>query len=207
VLFSLTGIFGYFTRISTIVVWFTTINLQNRIYSTNTGGDLLLNILLFYLIFISDGKNYRNIELDKIKNVFDNFFSLLCKIQLVIVYFISSIYKVLSPEWLDGTALQRILFVNEYSLPFIINSINNFGLLLYFSTWIILAYQILFPIVLIKNNKTNYLLIIGVTLHLAIALVMGLFNFSLIMIISYVLFIPTKHLKKIPLANFLSSKK
>jgi hypothetical protein len=191
------GMLGYFTRISTIIVWFTPINLQTRIYSTNTGGDLLLNILLFYLIFISDGKNYRNIELDKIKNVFDNFFLLLCKIQLVIVYFVSGIYKVLSPEWLDGTALIRILFVNEYSLPIISKSINNFGMVLYCSTWFVLGYQILFPLVLIKNNKINYLLIIGVTLHLAIALVMGLFNFSLIMIISYVLFIPTKDLKKI----------
>ena len=59
VLFSVAGVLGYFTRISTMVVWFTTINLQNRIYSGNTGGDLLLNILLFYLIFISDGRKLK----------------------------------------------------------------------------------------------------------------------------------------------------
>jgi hypothetical protein len=207
IFFSTLGFIGCFQRLSTFVVWFTTINLQNRIYSTNTGGDLLLNILLFYLIFISDSRKLKNVELEKLKNVFDFFFSKLCKVQISIVYFISALYKVISPEWLDGSALERILFVNEYSLPEISKIVSNYSLLFKLLTWLILAYQILFPMVLIKNNKTNYILIIGVTLHLAIALVMGLFNFSLIMIISYVLFIPTNHLKKIPLANFLISKK
>jgi len=206
VLFSVLGVFGYFTRISTMVVWFTTINLQNRIYSSNTGGDLLLNILLFFLIFISDGRKLKNVELEKIKNSIDYFFINLCKFQLIIVYFISALYKVTCNEWLDGTAIARILFVNEYSLPIISNAACNCSMLFKIITWFILAYQILFPFVLIKSNKVSYLLFIGVFVHAGIALFIGLFNFSLIMIISYVIFIPTKQLKEFSLAKFLIAK-
>lgn len=206
VLFSVAGILGYFTRISTMVVWFTTINLQNRIYSGNTGGDLLLNILLFYLIFISDGRKLKNDELEKIKNSIDFCFINLCKFQLIIVYFISALYKVTCNEWIDGTALARILFVNEYSLPIISDVASAYSTLFKIITWLILAYQILFPLVLIKSNKVSYLLMIGILFHVGIALFMGLFNFSLIMIISYVIFIPTYHLKEFSLAKFLVAK-
>jgi hypothetical protein len=42
--------------------------------------------------------------------------------------------------------------------------------------------------------------------HAGIALFIGLFNFSLIMIISYVIFIPTNQLKEFSLAKFLIAK-
>lgn len=197
-LFSVVGIIGYYTRVSTFIVWFTTINLQNRIYSTNTGGDLLLNILLFYLIFISDGRKLKNVELEKIKNSIDYFFYNLCKFQIVIVYFISALYKVTCIEWLDGSALERILFVNEYSLPGISKIVSNYSFLFELLTWLILAYQILFPLVLLKSNKVNYLIFLGILFHVGIALIMGLFNFSLIMIISYVLFVQVNQIEKLP---------
>ena len=203
ILFSILGLLGYFTRLSTFLVWCTTINLQNRIYSTNTGGDLLLNILFFYLIFVSDGKSYRNIELEKIRNTIDYFVSFLCKSQIVIIYLISAIYKVSCAEWLNGTALQRILFVKDYSLPIVSQAANNYSFIFALLTWIILLYQLLFPLVLIKSNKTNYFLFIGVLMHLGIALFMGLFNFSIIMIFSYVLFVPLSRLEKLPLLKKL----
>ena len=115
-------------------------------------------------------------------------------------------YKVTCNEWLDGSAIARILFVNEYSLPIISNAASNYSMLFKIITWFILAYQILFPLVLIKSNKVSYLLFIGILFHAGIALFIGLFNFSLIMIISYVIFIPNNQLKEFSLAKFLIAK-
>ena len=115
--FAFIGLLGFYPRISAFLVFFTTINLQNRIYSTITGGDMLLCLMLFYLSFISDGKKLKNENLNQIQNAFDRIFTWLCKFQLITVYAFSAIFKLQSTDWINGSALQHILLIDEYSFP------------------------------------------------------------------------------------------
>ncbi len=182
------GLFHIFPRLCALLVWYCTINLSNRVYLSNTGGDLLVNILLFYLIFISPQQKKNTGQYDPIINTFDNTFILACKLQVVLVYAVSAIYKYTQPEWLNGSALYYILNMNEFTLPLVKQEVVHFPFLSSICTWIVMVYQSLFPILIfIKGAKRN-LIICGILVHVGIAVVMGLFNFSLVMICCYLLF-------------------
>jgi len=189
------GLFNFLPRIMTFVVFFTTINLQNRIYSTLTGGDYLLCLLLFYLSFISDGRTSKNKYVQEITNVSDHTFILLCQLQVLILYAISAIYKWQSTEWVQGIALQKILLIDEYSIPVLQNMVCAFPFVFKLFTWMALLYQTLFPVFIFSKKLKNYTILVGILFHLFIAFAMGLFNFSLVMICCYTLFydFKTKH--------------
>lgn len=187
-LFSFAGLFGFIPRISSFVVFFTAVNLQNRIYATTSGGDILAYILLFYLSFVSGNKELKNPDLNQIQNAFNRAFIFLCYFQVILVYAVSAVYKLLSPEWISGSALCSILSVSEYSLPFLQNNIDSLSGILKVCTWLTLLYQLLFPLLIFNRRIKNYLLAGGVVLHLGIALAMGLLNFSLVMVCCYALF-------------------
>ncbi len=182
------GLMGFLPRLMTFIVFFTTINLQNRIYSTLTGGDYLLCLMLFYLSFISDGRRQKNKYVEEITNVSDRTFILLCQLQVLIVYAVSAIYKWQSLEWVQGVALQKILLIDEYSIPALQSIVCVYPLTFKFLTWSALLYQTLFPLVIFSKKLKKYLIITGIIFHLFIAIAMGLFNFSLVMICCYVLF-------------------
>ncbi len=186
--FAFIGLFGFYPRISAFVVFFTTINLQNRIYSTISGGDILLCLMLFYLSFISNGKKLKSENLNQIQNACDRIFICLCKMQLLIVYSVSAIYKLQSPQWLDGSALQHILLIDEYSFPTLQHLVCNMPLVFKLLTWLTLLYQIVFPFLIFVKRVKNYLLLSGILFHLFIAFAMGLFNFSMVMICCYAVF-------------------
>ena len=196
---SFAGLMGFLTRISTFLVFFTTINLQNRIYSTITGGDMLLCLLLFYLSFISDGKKTKNKYLEQIKNMSDHTFILLCQIQVLMVYAISALYKWQNPEWLQGIALQKILMIDEYSFPLLQYGVCAFPFVFKLFTWITLLYQTMFPFLIFSKKAKRYVLFTGLVFHLFIAVGMGLFNFSLVMVCSYALFYDFKIKEEIAL--------
>lgn len=202
VLFAVIGLLGFFPRMSSFVVFFTTINLHNRIYSTISGGDTLFSLMMFYLSFISDGKGLKNENLDQIQNAFDKIFTALCKMQLVVVYLVSALYKLQSPEWINGTALQHIISVDEYSLPFIQSLACSAPFLFKLFTWCALLYQTLFPFMVFVKRVKNYFLVTGVIFHLIIGFGMGLLNFSLVMICCYALFYDFKSKEEIPRAAF-----
>ncbi len=192
------GLFNFLPRLMTFLVFFTSLNLQNRIYSTLTGGDYLLCLLLFYLSFVSDGRKSKNTYLQEITIISDRTFILLCQLQVLIVYSVSAVYKWQSAEWVQGIALQKILLIDEYSIPSLQNTVCNFPLLFKTLTWAALLYQTLFPILIFLKKAKKYVIIAGVLFHLCIAVAMGLFNFSLVMVCCYVLFydFKTKHLEE-----------
>ncbi|MGZ3865035.1 MAG: hypothetical protein ACXVC6_13450 [Bacteroidia bacterium] len=188
ILFAGIGLLGFIPRISSFLVFFTTVNLQNRIYPTITGGDVLLFLMLFYLSFVSSGKKIKNENLNHLQNAFDRIFIFLIKVQLIIVYAVSAIYKLKSPQWLDGTAVQQILLINEYSFPALQKVVCAVPLIFKLLTWLTLLYQIAFPVLIFVKPVKNYLLVSGLIFHLFIAFGMGLLNFSLVMACCYAVF-------------------
>ncbi len=202
-LFSFIGLLGFYPRLSTFLVFFATINLQNCIYSTVSGGDVLLCLMLFFLIFISNEKELKNKFLNDIQNASDTIFILLCKMQVVLIYAVSAIYKLQSPEWLDGSALQQILLIDEYSFPALQGLVCSIPFVFKILTWSALLYQILFPFLIFMKRIKRHVILTGLLFHLFIALGMGLFNFSFVMICCYVLFLDFN--KKAPRESLILS--
>ncbi len=170
------------------LLWFSVLNIHNKIYPTLTGGDLLLNQLLFFNCFLA--KTYRTDSgtQNAFSTCFHNFGVLAIIIQVCFVYFIAALSKLYSNDWLSGTATANLGMVNHFNLfsgPIIKNEILNYCI-----NFIVLAYQLTFPFLIWVNTFKKLLLFLGIFMHLYIAFITGLVGFGMIMIIAYIYFWP-----------------
>ncbi len=179
------------------LIWFFVLNIFNKIYPTLTGGDYLLNQLLFFNIFISDKFTSHTVPLfmekkNKMKICAHNFSVLAVIIQICLVYFTSAITKLGNMDWRHGKAVIMASEVNHFTLPFISHNIDSIAILLVFFNFLVLIYQLLFPLLIWVNKIKKPFIILGILMHLYIAFVMGLVSFGLIMILTYIYFWPAK---------------
>ena len=186
--FCLVGFGSKLPRIIAFIIWFLVINLNNRVYAINTAGDSLINIFLFYLIFFGAEKKYKNNLLNSLSNSFSGYAVLFCLIQVLVVYFFSAWYKWQDTDWIRGEAVYYILQLPQYSNFSIVYSLVQLPFISYILTYSVLLYQSLFPVLIFFPATKKSMILIGITIHLAIAFFMGLYFFSAIIIISYVLF-------------------
>jgi len=192
ILFLILGLLRIFPIISSMAVYFFTVNLFLRGSLMFTGGEVLINFLLFYMMFIHRAeKDHRSYFF---RNLLANTFFRIMLIQVCVLYFYSCLYKLFDENWLSGEAIMYISRIGHFSSSsFRWLFEDNVGLAMFF-TYLTLAYQGLFPLLVwFKKIKIPFLLV-GVAFHLAIAIFMGIFTFALVMIISYILFIDDKHI-------------
>lgn len=182
------GILGLFKKsnyLSNFVLWLLVVNTNNFLYPSLTSGDHLLNQLLFFNIFFSFKETTSGLWND-IKTAFHNSALLAIKIQVCLAYLLAVFYKLMDDDWLHGTAVFYTFQIDEYSNTFL-SSIPK--ILCCFMTYLVLFYQLIFPIVIWNSRFKIYLLGLGIIQHLIIAFGMGLFSFGWIMIICYILFL------------------
>lgn len=177
--------FKNYLRVAFFILWFCISNINNLVFCSLSGGEYLFQHLLFFSIFLSDNLEKRNPVIGDLDKAFNNAGVLAIKIQVCIVYFLAGYAKLLDADWLNGTAVNDVFGIHHYSLPFLYESNSAFGKELNF---LIIGYQLLFPIsVWFKRIKKWYLLL-GILQHLFIAFFIGLPSFGFIMILSYAIF-------------------
>ncbi len=186
------GLLRKFTYLANVLVYVSTVLLFNRAYLIMTGGNYLIHILLFFMLFMNESGKRQGI------NAFlTNVFHWACKIQLLVVYFFSAIYKLTGSVWRDGESLHYLMNMEEFSLPFLTGNLEDFGGLLVLGTYISLLYQMLFPVLVwVKRIKIPFLMI-GVGFHLITIFVMGVPLFGITMIVSYFLFLSDDELARL----------
>ena len=173
---------GKYLKLNHILIFVTTVWLYHRMTLYVIGGNLLLISLLFYLIFANEKKK----DLFQLK--LNQLILLACQIQICFVYFFSGIWKLAGEEWLNGQALHYILHIEEFSHPWIIDNLANKKWITIPSTYFSLSYLLLFPVLVWIKKIKKPLLLLGLVLHVCIGLMMGIWDFSLIMIASYMAF-------------------
>jgi hypothetical protein len=201
IVFLLTGIFRIFPKISSLAVYFFTVNLNMKGALMFTGGEVLLNLILFYLIFIQSSDNsqkwkpgfwiHRNEKpfFSPLQNALNNSFYWIILLQICILYFFSTLYKLLDENWRSGDAIMFISNVSAYSSGAMraVFSENHFLSLL--AAYAILIYQGFFPLLVwFKKIKIPFLLF-GVFFHISIAFGMGIFTFGIVMCLVYLPFL------------------
>ncbi|MFK8037647.1 MAG: hypothetical protein AB8B74_05105 [Crocinitomicaceae bacterium] len=188
------GYFNKWSRFSSILVYFSTANLFIKGGLFFTGGEVLINILLFYMIFLSENK-----EKSAAQNVVNNTVYYAILIQICILYFFSTFFKLYDSNWVNGMALQYVSEIPFYSTGWFHSFTHFSSAFAKATTYSVLIYQGIFPIVVwIRPIKIPFL-IYGVILHLGIAFGMGIFSFGIIMIITYLLFLDSSHINKLKL--------
>ncbi len=198
------GIVKVWPRLMAVLIYFFTANLFVKGYLAFTGGEALMSLLLFYLIFIEDptAKSNRVGGTSFLQNVLNNTFYWIIIIQVMILYFFSTLYKLTDGHWLDGSAMMYIARVDAFSgesMRFLFSDSPTLSLIV---TYLVLLYQGLFPVLVwIKPLKIQFLTV-GIALHLGIAFGMGIFTFGIIMCLVYLLFLEEDGIVKI--RKFLS---
>ncbi len=188
VILQLSGIALWFTKrfriLASVMIYLTTLILFARAHLYITGGHTLLLMFLFYFIFMPDGKTSLQ------SNVLNNLFLLACKLQLIVVYLFAGLYKLQGTHWLSGEAVYYVLHIREFSHPRLMEVFGESRALGRMATWFALAYQLLFPVLVWFRKTKGPLLLAGALFHLYVAFGMGLPDFGIIMVLSYLMFVP-----------------
>jgi hypothetical protein len=184
---------GYKKRVTGILLYFITANLYYNARLVQNGGTNLLLLTLLYMIFINeDAEQHENKNLRITDLTISNFAFLAAQIQVCVLYFVSSVYKLYGSHWIDGSALYYILNIDEYSTSWIQQHIANRDWLTVSVTYFTLGFQLLFPITIWIKKLKPITLWIGIVFHVLIILMLGLTDFGLIMLVMYLLFVSNK---------------
>jgi hypothetical protein len=163
-----------------LLLWFLLINLHNALYISLSGGDYLLQQLVLCSLFL---KKESTLSLTNARVLY-NLSALALVLQISFMYVTAGITKLMNVDWLNGDALYYILQVSDFN-TFDLQLPN---LLLKISSYSIVAYQLSFPVFIwIKPIKRPFLWL-GASIHLFIAVGLGLFAFGLISLLPYLLF-------------------
>lgn len=135
------------------------------------------------------------------------------KVQFLIIYFFSGVFKLKAEDWWSGDAVRLLSFLPQYTPDWAASILQSINWLAITVNYTIMFYLIVFPLLIwVKRIKTP-LMIIGLGFHLYTALVMGLYDFGAIMLIGYVLFLSKEQtewllnkIAKLPIVKVLSFK-
>jgi len=179
-----------------IFIWLLVINLHYKIYASLTGGDYLINQLLFFNIFL--GLKWARLpqKYQFITNLLHNGSVLAIITQVCLLYFLSGMAKIVDLNWQQGDALIIVAKVNQFKLIETPHHLYISKLALMLLNYLILLYQVLFPVLVFINKIKKPILIFGICMHLYIIAFLGLFWFGLIMIMTYIFFWPLKSATK-----------
>lgn len=177
------GIADWYPRITAALVYFLMMNLDNRAQVILDGGNNLIHLIGFYLIFINTKRSQ-----SEVSTMVTNLAAIMIKLQVVLIYATAGLLKVMGPLWTKGVALYYTMGVPEYGNTAIFHTLSHYPALLAFLTLGTVIFQISFPYLIWLRPWRPVMVAIGTSLHLSISLIMGLFMFGLAMCVSYTFF-------------------
>lgn len=183
---------GYKTRIFSILFYIFTWSIYTRNPDLLDGGDNLLYLMTFYMIFVDSGAHF---SLDAIRrrtreaitnrpiaSLFHNFGVLAIMVQLCLLYLTSAFYKIQGHMWQDGTAIYYVLRTTEFNLTSIGRVLFHNAFLVTSLTYMTVLFQMAWPWLVWNRYARPFVAIGAICLHLSIAYFMGLYWFSFVMI-------------------------
>jgi len=183
-------IIGFKTRLTSVLFYVFTWSLYQRNEFVMDGGDNLLIIVAFFMMFADCGAYFSvdramgrwTEKTNPFAALLHNYAVLAIIVQICLLYFTSAFYKVQGHMWQDGTAIYYVLRTNEFELSNLGRLMWSSAFLVTFLTYSSFVFQMAFPW-LAFNKKTKWLMVLGAwTFHLSIAYFMGLVWFSLAML-------------------------
>lgn len=199
---------GWKTRWVAPVLLFFWVGLSTNNPSLNDGGDTLMRIVLLFALFADLS---RHLSVDSwmtrrraragipprrrwlptwLRATAHNTALILCCYQMLLIYLTSSIYKLQGAEWMDGTALYYALSLEQFQvLPALSEAMWQVTPFVMLATWMTVFVQLAFPLMLLWKPTRYAAVILATVTHLGIAVLLGLWAFSLPMIAVDMLFV------------------
>ncbi len=127
----------------------------------------------------------------------------LVQIQLCVIYMYTGFEKLKGGDWWDQTAVWKVLG-NEQLMMADLSFLRNVPLVIGIATWGTVLFEVYSPILFWPRATRKWALLAGWSLHIGIAMVMGLYIFSLTMMAAYLLFVDPRVMDRA--FNFSSDK-
>lgn len=175
---------------STFLVFWFSISLSRLFLPVINGSDLVLNLfLLIAIVFPAYPQLKSKIGVD-LQNALAGIALFVGQVQLSLIYLLSGYDKLLSPAWRSGASMDSISNLIFFHNPSIITNLNP--IICFILSWLVIVFEISFGFLIWIKRIRVVVLIIGVVFHFVIAIVLGLIDFALVMIICYGVFLPFK---------------
>lgn len=158
------------------------------------GGDALASTATCFLLLTRcysafTVRRIRSEPVGVIASVCNNTGLLLLVTQVVVVYLMAGLYKVQGQLWQDGTALYYILSVPEFFLPGVTPFVLQSDWVLVIGAYATVLASVFFPVLVLFRQGRPLAVAVMLTFHLAIAVLMGLTSFALVMAAYDLLFV------------------
>ncbi len=192
---------GYRTKLFTVLSWVFFVSFTARAPFAVHGGDDLIRLCLFWMIFLPSNSFYsvdRALQPDTIlpSKTILNVSSIALVLQLVLVYFMTALLK-WHPIWMkEGSAIYYALELDQFLTPFGHWIRSVFPIALFqFLTRITLLVEFIFPLLIFVPFKNDFLrkLVISTFLffHFNLFLIFQLGTFPWICMIYWLVLIPS----------------
>lgn len=199
--FLIVGLLGFLPRIFYLIPLLIHTILCLRAPVIVYGADSLIALGLFFLT-LSD---FKTLLLTNIGSSLSSVGFRLMQIQVSIIYFSAALEKIKSDSWYGGEALWHV-FNNKQMMLFNLTSFLNSSFIISSLTWSVIFLEFFLSFGLWWSKTRKISLAVGFFFHLVIALLMGLWFFSLFMLCFYILFLDKSFLKKITHQQLGSNK-
>lgn len=176
---------GYRTRLSALIAWATFLLIRNSSMAYTYGLGAMLLIALFYSLFMPVGREW---SIDRMLKPSppdavpaDATWSVVVlRLHLCIVYAAAGIAKALGEQWWTGDALWRALSLPQFR-QFDPAPLLGWPMLLQAAALVAIISQLAYP-VLVWTRLRVLIVVMAELMHLGIAVFLGLWLFSLVMI-------------------------
>jgi hypothetical protein len=151
------------------------------------GGHAFARIMSVYLLLTIPNMSSRKNANSDMRVTFHNIGVGALYFQGMIVYFTSGISKIPGTVWQEGTALYYILSTERFGFSVLAPVIEN-AFIIPILTYSVIIFQLGFPFMIFSKFPFSiFWALLGIFIHMGIAVFMGLWLFSLV-IISFTLF-------------------
>jgi hypothetical protein len=167
-----------------IITWATGILLYYAGTPALNGGFLIALLMAFYAIPATTKSN------SPYRIVLTNLSFYAAVLQVLFCYVFAGYYKLTGEMWRNGEALYYTLHIDRFSSDFLQskNIAGNVWLMMVLN-YVVLGYQLLFPVLVFVKKWKWVFLALGTIIHLVIGAGMHLWDFALILISCYALFL------------------
>lgn len=194
---------GWRPRITGVVHWYIAYSFNVSALAIDGGEQVAVVLTLLLLpVTLTDSRKWHwqtyscediNTDKEVMKRIIAMVSFYAIRFQVAILYFHSTVAKLLNKEWVDGTAVYYYLNEPMLGLPsFLMNIVNpilSSGLVV-IPTWGTILLQIcLFGALFAPKKYWKYFLIAALLFHETIAVMLGLISFSIIMCAALILYL------------------
>jgi predicted DCC family thiol-disulfide oxidoreductase YuxK len=120
----------------------------------------------------------------------------LMQIQMAVLFLYSALGK-RGDEWWSGDAIWSVFTLNEFYNPALVGLLAHQYWLVNVATYMTILIEIAYPFLIWQRRTRPYELAAAVSLHLLFAILMGLFYFSLVMIMGHMSFLRPEWLHRL----------